>query len=170
MFYVTLSFFKTQMILLRSIITDLSLRPNEISSLSKAFPPHHLSATSLHFLNILHTKWASNESCLPKNAMNLRTLRWWWNTFHILGHQWCHYWDCNVILKFHLGDKVLFLRIQFLGDILGEVHEEFNDSPKEVPWGNLETSPRESNDFNFFGDVPKGSSKILISSKWKRND
>jgi hypothetical protein len=75
MFYVTLSFFKTQMILLRSIITDLSLRPNEISSLSKAFPPHHLSATSLHFLNILHTKWASNESCLPKNAMNLRTLR-----------------------------------------------------------------------------------------------
>jgi len=27
-----------------------------------------------------------------------------------------------------MGDKILSLRIQTLGDILGEVHEEFSDS------------------------------------------
>jgi hypothetical protein len=73
----------------------------------------------------------------------------------LLGMQ-CH-------LELHLGDKILSPRIQSLGDILGEVHKEFNDSPKEVPWGSLEYSPRKSSDFNFFGDVFEGNSVILIS-------
>jgi hypothetical protein len=142
MFFVTSLFFKTQMILLRSIIIKLSLRPNKISLSSKAFPPHHLSATSLHFLNILHTKWAFNEFCLPNNAMNLPTPRGLQNTFHILGHQQCHYWECNVIFELHLGDKVLSLRIQSLEDILGEVHEKFNDSLRKS-LGKLKNFPKE---------------------------
>ncbi len=74
MLSMALSPFKTQMMSLRSIITSLSSIPNKISS-SWAFPPHRLSVTSFHFLNILHTKWASNESCLPKNIMNLKSLK-----------------------------------------------------------------------------------------------
>jgi len=73
MLSMALSPFKTQMMSLRLIITSLSSIPNKISS-SWAFPPHRLSVTSFHFLNILHTKWASNESCLPKNIMNLESL------------------------------------------------------------------------------------------------
>jgi hypothetical protein len=65
--------------------------------------------------------------------MNLQTFRGLQNTFHIPGHQQCHYWECNIIFELHLKDKLLSLNIQSLGNILGEIHEEFNDSPKEVP-------------------------------------
>lgn len=73
MLFVALSPFKTHMMSLRSIITSLFSRPNKISLW--AFPPHHLSVTSFHFKSRLHAKWASNESCLPKNIMNLKSLK-----------------------------------------------------------------------------------------------
>jgi hypothetical protein len=65
--------FKTQVMSLKSIIIDLSLWPNEIFSLSWVFSPHHLTATSLHLLNMLHTKWASMNLAYQKT-------QWTWES------------------------------------------------------------------------------------------
>jgi len=40
-----------------------------------------------------------------------------------------------------LGDKILSSRIQTLGDILGEVHEEFSDSLKKS-FGEIKKLPQ----------------------------
>jgi hypothetical protein len=114
------SLLKTQVMSLRLIITDLSSGPKIIFSLLWVFSPHHLTATSLHFLSMLHTKWASNESCLPKNTMNLRIFGGLRNTLHIPGHQGCHCWEWSVAFKLCLGDEVLSQWIspmQFVGKI-----------------------------------------------------
>jgi hypothetical protein len=115
------------MMLLRLIIIDLSLRPNEISSSLGALLPRHLSATSIHFLSILHTKWASNESYLPKSAMNLKTFKGLWNTLHIP--------------RLSLGDEVLSRGICSLGISLVKFVRKFNDFLRKIQ-RNSKTSPR----------------------------
>ncbi len=121
---------KTQVMSLRSIITDLSSRPNIISSLLWVFSPHRLAATSLHFLSMLHTKWASNESCLLKNTINLRIFGGSRNTFHILSTKGVTIGNGVLPSSFAWGMKFCpngYPQCNLLG--------KFNDSPKDTPWG-----------------------------------